>query len=166
MRSRAALATVAVLALAAAPTALADGDPASDTLVGSDVYFPYAPVAKKSLRTQLRTLTRTSRRNHYKIKVALIQSPADLGSYPQLFGHPTRYARLLYSEITYFVGKRTHLLVVMPQGFGGQHLPRGWRAALHHVRVDRSARSNGLVRAAITGVLKIAQLGGHPLAGA
>jgi hypothetical protein len=55
-------------------------------------------------------------RHSDRIKIAVIQSAADLGSLPGLFNKPTEYAAFLGQEIRYYyVGP---LLIVMPAGFG------------------------------------------------
>jgi hypothetical protein len=159
--SRAALLGAVVAALAIAPSALADGDPASDVLPNSDVYFPYSPVARKSLRQDLVKLLARSRSKHYVVKVALIESPGDLGAYPQLMGHPDKYVRQLAAELGFI--KKLHLLVIMPKGFAGYGLAKGWKAALHSVRIEVAKKSNGLVRAALDAVPRLARLMGHRL---
>jgi hypothetical protein len=154
-----ALACAAALALA--PAALADGDPASDILFASDVYLPYSPKPGKHLsRILVRTL-RQARKHGYPMKVALIQGPADLGAYPTLFGHPRKYAELLNEELGY--GElEPHLLVVMPAGFAGVRLVSNHRRILRGVPIQRRKRANGLVRAAIEAVAKLATAAGHP----
>jgi hypothetical protein len=138
--------------LAAGPAgALADGDPASDTLYSGDVYFPYSPKVSGTLGRSMVRVLRTARRRHYPFKVALIQTPADLGAYPSYFGHPRKYAKLLFGEIEGYGGP-THLLVVMPQGFGGWNLGSHWRREVRHIRVNADRRSDGLAEAAVQAV--------------
>jgi hypothetical protein len=161
--SRAAVLGAVVVALAIAPSALADGDPASDVLPNSDVYFPYTPVAKKSLRQDLVKLLKQSRSKHYAVKVALIASPADLGAYASLMGHPRSYLRQLAAELGFI--KKLHLLVIMPKGFAGYGLAKGWRRALDSVNIRASKKSNGLVRAALEAIPRLARVAGHPLPG-
>ena len=154
-----ALACAAALALA--PAAHADGDPASDILFASDVYLPYSPKPGRHIsRILIRTL-RQARRHGYPMKVALIESPADLGAYPSLFGHPRKYADLLSEELMY--GEiEPHLLIVMPAGYAGVRLVPNHRRILRGVPIRRRKRSNGLVRAAIEAVAKLATAAGHP----
>jgi len=146
---------MAALALAlAASTALADGDPASDYLISADAYFPYSPEPSNALKTQLNHALAKARKAGHPLKVAMIETRGDLGAYPELFGKAQKYAKLLAAEITY--GKRKpRLLVVMPQGFGGIRLPKGWQAKLAGVKIDRSKKTDGLVRAAIAAVPKL-----------
>jgi hypothetical protein len=107
------------------PAALADGDPASDVLVYQPVFFPYQQ-APGALRRQLTGLVRSANEQGYRIRVAVIQSPRDLGSVPVLFGKPPAvYARFLSSELSSIWRQR--VLVVMPSGYGlaqGAHLVR------------------------------------------
>ena len=163
---RRALALAAALALIAAPAALADGDPASDILPRQDAFYPYQPPASKSLVEALDKLLKQVRAAGYPMKVAMIESASDLGSYPQLFNNPQEYANLLASELPtqrdQKVTDEFHLLVVMPGGFGGQHLGDKVDSALGPVKIDASAQSDGLVRAALEAVARIATAAGHP----
>ena len=115
---------VATLAIVLAPaSALADGDPASDVLIGENVYYPYSPAVSTSLQRRLNRETAAAARAHFPIKVALIATPADLGAIPTLFGKPQQYAHFLEQEIS-FLNIKPLLLVVMPNGYGTQHLGR------------------------------------------
>src|SRR5437868_3374452 len=87
------------LALAVAPAAFADGDPASDVLPSQDSFYPYTPPVSRPLVTALDKLLKEVRKAGFPMKVALIESAGDLGSYPQLLNSPQRYADLLASEL-------------------------------------------------------------------
>src|SRR3954468_3376868 len=154
---RAALA-LAVLALLPG-AAFADGDPASDVLLAQDVYYPYAPKAATQLSGPLDTLLKRVRKAGYPMKVALIQTPADLGAYPNLFGDTQSYANLLAKEIAF--NSRPHLLVVMPSGFAGDNLGPKVDSALRGITVDQEAKSDGLAKAALAAVARIATANGH-----
>ncbi len=160
-----ALALALVALLGTAPAVLADGDPASDVLVRDDVFFPYAPPTSKPLGAALKRVVARARAAGYPIKVALIESPGDLGSYPQLFNQPQRYADLLASELPANPHGATRvpprLLVVMPGGFGGDNLGTGVDAALAPVKISAGAQSDGLARAALSAVARIATANGH-----
>jgi GNAT superfamily N-acetyltransferase len=159
------LATVVLaLALVGSPLALpaaagADGDPASDVLLTQNIFLPFSPAVSPTLAG---TLTATVAHAHaagYPIKVALIESTMDLGADPELFGPPERYARFLDLEITY--NSAPPLLVVMPGGFGtASTVPA---SALSTIALDRSARSDGLARAAIAAIVTLARRAGHPI---
>jgi hypothetical protein len=105
----------ALLLLLIVPTALADGDPASDALLVRNVFLPYpAPTADHG-NTLSREVALAYGRG-YRVKVAVIASERDLGSVPSLFGRPGDYAKFLGQELQqYYVGP---LLIVMPAGFG------------------------------------------------
>jgi hypothetical protein len=106
----------AVLAVAVvADGARGDGDPASDVLYFQDVFFPY-PAPSKSAQDALKTSVMEAASRHYKVKVAVIASPNDLGVVPSLFGRPGDYAKFLGQEILLFY--EGPLLVAMPNGFG------------------------------------------------
>jgi MYXO-CTERM domain-containing protein len=166
MPARALLLTLALaLALPTAPAAFADGDPASDILPSQDAYYPYTPPVSRPLVTALNGLLTKVRTAGFPMKVALIESQGDLGSYATLFNSPQRYADLLASELPTQPDKRVtdafHLLVVMPGGFGGEHLGDGVNRALDPISIDVAAGSDGLARAAIEAVARLASVNGH-----
>jgi hypothetical protein len=104
-----------LLVALAAPTAQADGDPASDYLVVQNVFLGVElpqPAAVAALNASVAAVYARG----YRIRVAVVATPTDLGSIPSLFGRPTQYAKFLGSELRgYYIGP---LLIVMPSGFG------------------------------------------------
>lgn len=158
----------AALVLSAAPAALADGDPASDVLGSQDAFYPYSPPASKPLVVALNALLKQVRKAGFPIKVALIETAGDLGSYPTLFNSPQRYADLLGSELPTNphggVNEKFGLLIVMPGGFGGQRLGDRVNEALDPVKIDIEQGSDGLVRAALEAVAGLATVNGHETA--
>lgn len=164
MRMRAIATAAAAAALLSPAGALADGDPASDVLPQRDVYFPYIPPVSKPYGPALEALLKRARAIGYPIKVALIQSTGDLGAYPNLFGKPQQYSDLLASELRVVQGREPlRLLVVMPTGFGGQNLGENVDRALAPIEIDTAAGSDGLARAALEAVARLATADGHPL---
>jgi hypothetical protein len=159
------LAGAAVAALAALPTApaRADGDPASDVLLGLDFFVPYSPQVTPALQRTLKAETAAARRAHAPIKVALIASPVDLGVIPDLFGHPQQYAEFLDQEISF--QSRQPLLVVMPSGYGTQGLSARAAAVVAALPQPAGRQSDDLAHAGITAVAKIAAAEGHPIKG-
>jgi hypothetical protein len=156
--------SIAVLALllgGAAPAALADGDPASDVLLGLNVYYPYTPTVSNALQAKLNAETTAAARQHFPLKVALIESPIDLGVIPELFGKPQKYADFLDQEIS-FEGPQP-LLVVMADGYGERGLTPAAQTALASVRNPAGSGSDALAQAAVTAVAKLAEAEGHPL---
>ena len=156
---------VAALALSAAPAAWADGDPASDVLPTQDAFYPYSPAAAKPLVTALDALLKQVRTAGFPIKLALIETAGDMGSYSTLFNNPQRYADLLGSELPTNphggVNSKFALLVIMPGGFGGQRLGDRVNEALDPVKIDLAQGSDGLVRAALEAVARLATVNGH-----
>ncbi|MBA2357772.1 MAG: hypothetical protein H0V84_05015 [Actinobacteria bacterium] len=111
---RSLLALLAVL-LVTAPLARAHGDPVSDRLLLSDVYFPETAVPDDLAR---RLITEVSKANGAgdPIKVALVASPSDLGPFSSLFGRPDALAQYLARDlIGVFQGLS---LVIMPGQIG------------------------------------------------
>jgi hypothetical protein len=152
-----------VAALLAPAAAQADGDPASDVLLFQDAYLPYFPPPSKPEAQTLTRLLAQVRRAGYPMKVALIQTAGDLGAYPDMLGKPDDYAKLLSSEIAFRV-KHPHLLIVMAEGgLAGRNLGKG-ADVVGDVRIDTAAQSDGLVRAALEAVAKVASANGHETA--
>ena len=154
-------ALVATLALAPG-IARADGDPASDVLLGENVFYPYTPPVSASLQKALNAETAAAARAHSPVKVALIASPVDLGVIPALFGKPQKYADFLDQEISYLV--KQPLLVVMAAGYGVQGMKPAARAAVSSLAPPPGRTSNDLARAAMTAVRRLASASGHPIA--
>ena len=162
-RALAWIAKLAIVAAIVAPThALADGDPASDELIGANVFYPFSPPVDPGLQKTLNAETAAASRVHFPIKVALIASPADLGAIPSLFAKPQQYAEFLDQEIS-FVGTKTLLLVVMPNGYGVQGLSPAATTAAASLTTPRSSQSDDLARAAIIAVPELAAAAGHPV---
>jgi hypothetical protein len=103
----------ATLALVSA--AYADGNPASDVLLASNVFTPYPPPAPTALRKLTGAIDAVDL-NGDRVKVAVVATSSDLGSVPSLFGHPQNYAAFLSLELSAIY--KGPLLVVMPAGFG------------------------------------------------
>lgn len=108
---------LAVLALAvAAPAARADGDPASDSLLQEQVFYPYYSNTPKAGVAQLQQTVADANKRGYRIRVAVITSPYDLGSLSALWHKPKAYANFLALELAFVYPGR--LLVVTPNGYG------------------------------------------------
>jgi hypothetical protein len=128
-----------------AGTARADGDPASDVLYVTDVFVPYPPPPKAAVATLKRNVAAAFAK-HYRVKVAVVAAPSDLGSVPELFNKPTAYAKFLGQELSpIFVGP---LLIVMPGGFG---IYDGGRSVAAEQRVLGSLQIGGSSATALTG---------------
>jgi hypothetical protein len=105
------LVLAAVAAVAATP-AWAHGDRASDVLESRDVF-----VTLKGGRIRQLTATVAETRSHgYRIKVAVIAVPSDLGKLTEYWRRPQAYAQFLGQDL--FNVYQGRILVVMPNGFG------------------------------------------------
>ena len=111
----AALAVVTVC-LCAPSAARANGDPASDYLLAQNVFLPFTTKIDRGEVQRLEGLLRDSQKAGFRIRVALILSPSDLGTAFSLFGKPQKYAAFLGLELSFVY--RDRLLVVMPNGYG------------------------------------------------
>ncbi len=154
------LSVVLVTAALAPAVAHADGDPASDVLLGQNVFYPYVPAVPQSLQNKLNGVTDAAKRAGFRIKVALINSPIDLGAIPELFGKPQEYADFLDREIS-FVSKQP-VLVVMPNGYGVQGVNPSAQRVLGSL-AKPAGRGRFLAEAALVAVPKLAAAAGHPL---
>jgi hypothetical protein len=143
------------------PPARADGDPASDALIGQSVFYPYTAPVAGSLQATLNAETGRLARAGLRLKVAIIGAPLDLGAIPELFGKPEAYARFLETEIS-FDGPQP-LLTVMADGFGAAALAAPVRAAVAELPRPAGRSDDALARAAIVAVGRIAAADGHPL---
>ena len=146
MRGSVAILIAVLVGLMAVGRARADADPASDTLYEHKLYRPYFPKIAPAIETQLRAAIRESVAAGKEVRVALIESPNDLGGIPSLFGRPTDYARFLDAELQFVYSGR--VLVVMPQGAG---LAKGGRLLADRAVLAARPKSgaNGLARTAI-----------------
>lgn len=150
-----------VLPLLTAAGAAADADPASDILLGSSAFYPYQPPVSAALQSQLQTKLSGLKANGMNLKVAIIQSPVDLGALPSIFGKPQQYAEFLAREISF--QKPQPLLVVMPNGFGLANA--GPTSSLAGLKIDKAQKSNGLAAAAVQAVDRIAKANGKSTTG-
>ncbi|MGO9821803.1 MAG: hypothetical protein ACLPTJ_14295 [Solirubrobacteraceae bacterium] len=141
--------------------ALADGDPASDVLLGSNVFYPFDPPVSPSAQRTLNAVTAAAQKARVKVKVALIAAPTDLGVIPSLFGKPQEYADFLYREITFLGPQR--LLVVMSDGYGTQGLTPAAQKAVAALPNPAGKTSTDLAQAGVVAVARIAAAEGHPI---
>lgn len=158
-----ALATVLLAAALAPAGALADGDPASDTLLGENVFYPYQPPTSAAAQKTLNAATAAAKKAGFPLKVALIGAPVDLGVIPNLFGKPQEYADFLDQEIS-FQGKQ-QLLVVMAAGYGTQGVNAAVTRAAASLPKPTGTTPTELATAAATAVAKLATADGHPIKG-
>jgi MYXO-CTERM domain-containing protein len=99
-----------------APPARADGDPASDFLLTYQVFYPYYSNTPKDSLTKLKETVADANKRGYRIRVAVITSPYDLGSVSALWEKPKAYAGFLAEELAFVY--RGRLLIVSPKGYG------------------------------------------------
>jgi hypothetical protein len=155
-----------LIALALAPSALADGDPASDILVppGTRVYMTNG-ATDGSLEKTVQSTAQSVSDAGLPIKVAIIGNKTDLGAVPQLWAQPQTYARFLGAELR-FVYKDT-LLIVMPQGFGinGPYSQPRALAALSGIDPRQDTSPKGLADSADKALRALAKADGKSIGG-
>jgi hypothetical protein len=150
-----ALLAVALAAAAVAQAARADGDPASDYLLGSKVFLPYDAKFPAKQSAELTALIGAANTAGFKIRVAVLWSDYDMGSVTTLWRKPKTYAKFLGLELGFVYKQR--LLVVMPNGFGfnwPKHPSTAQYALLSTVAIPPGA--TGLLTAAKAAVTKLA----------
>jgi hypothetical protein len=151
----------AALCLVAPASARADGDPASDFLLFGPYYVPLQPPPAKSVRDELNALLRGAATQKKPLRVAVIRTKEDLGAFPQLFGKPKAYARLLSNEIAF--SYKGPLLIVMPHGFGTRHVPAARAKLLAGIEID-STSPDAMTRTTIEASRKLLTAAGVDVA--
>jgi hypothetical protein len=157
-------AILASVALITAPAALADGDPASDVLVGNTLFNPIDSGVSLNTEARLEAVLGASARAGFPVRVALIAAAGDLGTATSLWRDPKDYARYLWIELSELYGGQ--ILVVMPDGFGLY----GTRSGAHpvtagelSVRATAPGAGEQLATAALAALPRLARAGGHPI---
>ena len=112
------LAVVAVLLPPAG--ALADGDPPSDVLITNQLYTPVTQKISAPVLAELKSTIDQANKGGFKVRVALVLDANDLGSVPQLLGHPVEYVKLLSGELYY--SWKGAIVAVQPTGIGVQNI--------------------------------------------
>jgi hypothetical protein len=159
MRRAAVLLVCTACAAVLASTARADGDPASDYLLSSQVFLPFDVKVTETQQQELLSTFAAANKAGYRIRVAIIATPYDLGSVTPLWRKPRTYAKFLGVEIGFVY--RGRLLIVMPNGFGYSWQKRPTEreyAVLSKIPVGKGGA--GLVEAATTAVVKLAAANG------
>lgn len=148
--------------LAAEPVR-ADGDPASDVLATQSLFLPWDAGVPAQQQAQLSGLLQAAERTGYPVRLAVVASPVDLGTVTELWHRPQLYAEFLAEELSLVY--RGPLLVVMPNGFGLDHLglsTTAIRSTLAGIPVPHTGSE--LARDAQIALERLAAATGHPLA--
>jgi hypothetical protein len=164
VKRRLAALVVVTVCLCAPSAARANGDPASDYLLAQSVFLPFTTKIDSDAVKRLGVILRDADKQHFRIRVALILSPSDLGTAFSLFGKPQKYADFLGLELSFVY--RDRLLVVMPTGYGysikGDPDPKASPVLKRLLPPGRNATKE--VEAAIVAVQRLAAADGHRLA--
>lgn len=142
--------------------ARADGDPASDVLLTQPLFLPFDAGVSDRQQAELASLMQAAGRSGYRLRVAVIASPTDLGSVTALWRQPESYAEYLGEELQ--LAYRGTVLVIMPDGFGLYRSQRpigGLGDALSTIGV--SGGRAGLGMAAVEAIERLAAAAGHRL---
>ena len=150
---------VVLVAGLTAATTRADGDPASDYLLATQVFLPFDIKLPKAKQAELSSIVHAANKAGYAIRVALIGSSYDLGSVTSLWRQPRQYARFLGAELQFIYKQR--LLVLMPNGFGfnwPKHPSSKEYAVLSTIPVGTSP--SAMIDSTVTAVRKLAAAAG------
>jgi hypothetical protein len=149
-----ALVLIALILLAVHQPGLAraDGDPASDVLAAQSVFIPADGGIPAGQQSQLTALATAINHRVAPLRVALIATPADLGSVTALWRQPQAYARFLGEELSLVF--RGTLLVAMPNGFGVQSVGPPMSAA-HLTQLPPPEAGHGLGAATMAAMTKL-----------
>jgi cytochrome oxidase Cu insertion factor (SCO1/SenC/PrrC family) len=146
-----------------APSARADGDPASDVLVYQNLFVTSESGMSTAQQAEVATLLTSAAHAGFPIRVAIIGAPVDLGAVTALWDRPTAYASFLGVELSLVYKQR--LLIVMPNGFGFNWTGHSSGAAYQVLnQVDIGTGGDGLTTAAVTAVQTLAAASGIKLA--
>ena len=163
-KRRLAALVVVTLCLCAPSGARANGDPASDYLLSQNLFLPFTTKIDNGAVKRLDGTLRETNTQHFRIRVAVILSPSDLGTAFSLFGKPQKYAEFLGLELSFVY--RGRLLVVMPNGYGytvnADPDPKASPVLKKFPPAGRNATKE--VQAAIVAVQRLAAAEGHRLA--
>jgi hypothetical protein len=151
---------LALAAFAVVPAAArADGDPASDVLYNGKIFLPFEVKISGQKQLDLQQTVAAAWKAGYRIKVAVISSPYDLGSVGALWQKPQLYSKFLGSELEFLY--RGRLLIVMPNGYGLNRGTAAERKLLGDVPIGAGA--DGLTASAADAVRALAAASGHRL---
>ena len=160
MAKRLAVLGAVTVCLCAPVAARANGDPASDYLLTQRVFLPFTTKIDRNEVNRLDALLREADQKHFRIRVAMILSPSDLGTAFSLFGKPEKYSQFLGLELSFVY--RGRLLVVMPNDYGyavnGDPDPKASAVLKKLPAPGRDATKE--VRAAIVAVQNLAAMSG------
>jgi hypothetical protein len=165
VRPRSALLLALVAALVIAGSARANGDPASDVLPFTTVYFSIQDPKSSIVGQQLQELAAIAVKKRFPIRVAVISQPGDLGLIQGLWRQPQTYASFLGAELFQFGNYRGTLVVSMPAGFGVHGpgaTPQGKRA-LRALPKPGATSLEQLGKDTVVAVRRVAAVNGHPL---
>jgi hypothetical protein len=156
---RVALLAAVVATVVAPQAARADGDPASDYLLGSKVFLPYDAKFPPKQAAELTALVSGANRAGFAIRVAILWSDYDMGSVTSLWRKPKTYAKFLGLELSFVYKQR--LLIVMPNGLAinwPKHDVTSEEALL--ARIETGPSPAQLLAAASTAVTRLAAAAG------
>jgi hypothetical protein len=147
--------------LSLSPPVHAHGDPVSDQLLEGSIALPVNAKIDSVAVRRLATAVRDANQAGFRIKVAVVAEPADLGPLFDLFRRPQQFAESLGRDL---FGYRGGLLVVMPNGYGyvfdGARHRRSSRALA--ALPEPGQEPTNQAEAGRSAVRRLAAVAGHP----
>ncbi len=164
VRAGIALGLAAATAALCAAGARANGDPASDVLPFSTVYYSIKNPQSAASGRDLVKITQASAKQKHPIRVAVIAMPSDLGLIQSLWQKPQPYAEFLGKELFQFARYKGTTLIAMPNGYGvhGPLAEKG-RPALARLPKPGTADLDKLGEDAATATRRVAAANGDVL---
>ena len=118
VRAGIALGLATATAALCAAGARANGDPASDVLPFSTVYYSLKNPQSAASGRDLVKITQIAAKKKHPIRVAVIAMPSDLGLIQSMWRKPQMYAHFLGAELFQFARYKGTTLIAMPNGYG------------------------------------------------
>jgi len=144
--------------------ARANGDPASDVLPFSTVYFSIKDPKTSASGRDLLKVTHAAAKDKRPIRVALISQPSDLGLIQSLWQKPQPYAEFLGKELFQFAHYTGTTLIAMPNGYG-IYGPQAAKAKPALAKLPKPGTSDleQLGKDAAKATTRVAAANGYPL---
>jgi hypothetical protein len=164
MRFGLALLLAAATAGFCAGGACANGDPASDVLPFSNVYFSIKDPTSSAAGQDLLRVTHAAAATKRPIRVAVISQTTDLGLIQSMWQKPQTYAQFLGKELFQFAHYTGTTLIAMPNGYGvyGPGATKG-RPALARLPKPGTNDLEQLGKDAATATRRVAAANGYVL---
>lgn len=150
---------IAVLGpLALVGPAPAHGDPVTDSLLTTSIFFPPEANVSDLLVRELTDAVQRAQAHGTPVKVAIVNAPSDLGSRAGFFDRPQPFAVFVARDLSALHSGA--VIVVVPGGFGFIPAAGSSQPSRSLDSIVIGPGPNGLARAAVEAVGRVADLQG------